>query len=138
MKENAPLAGRRALVTGASRGIGAAIAAELAARGAEVWRPERGQLDLADAASVHAFVAAMTPVDILVNNAGINLIAPLDVIQDMDWDSMFAVNVASPRRLIQGVASGMQQRGWGRIVNIGSIFGQVSKEGRAAYSATKA
>jgi 3-oxoacyl-[acyl-carrier protein] reductase len=138
MNDLQSLHGRCALVTGASRGIGAAIAFELEARGAHVLRPERKVLDLESAASVAAFCCELPPVDILVNNAGINVIAPLDAISEESWNAMLTVNLSSPCHLMQGVVGSMKERRWGRIVNISSIFGRVSKEGRAAYSATKA
>jgi 3-oxoacyl-[acyl-carrier protein] reductase len=132
---------RTALVTGASRGIGGAIAAELAAGGWNVLAPGRAELDLADPASVEAYCRALEsglPVDALVNNAGVNVVSPVAQLRDEDWAAMFQVNVTAPRKLAQAAAPGMIARRWGRIVNISSIFGIVSKPGRASYTATKA
>jgi 3-oxoacyl-[acyl-carrier protein] reductase len=131
---------RVALVTGASRGIGAAIAARLESDGVRVLTPSRAELDLEQRENIARFLAsgAASKVDILINNAGINDIRPLEEIDDATWDRMVQVNLRAPLALLQGVASGMKARGWGRVVNIGSLFGQVTREGRGSYSAVKA
>jgi 3-oxoacyl-[acyl-carrier protein] reductase len=128
-----------ALVTGGSRGIGAAIVNRLGAEGYEVIAPARSELDLADPASVSRFVAANQAkgIDILVNNAGINVINELESIRPEDWQAMLQVNLTSPMELIRGFAPRMKANGWGRVVNISSVFSLVTKEKRAAYSATK-
>ncbi|MGD0653433.1 MAG: SDR family oxidoreductase [Thermoguttaceae bacterium] len=130
---------RTALVTGGSRGIGAAIVAELARRGVRTLAPSRQELDLADQDSVNSFVAGHRDVgmDILVNNAGINPINALEDITEEAWTQTYQVNLHAPFRLIQAFAPGMKNRRWGRIVNISSVFSLVTKEKRAAYSATK-
>ena len=130
---------RTALITGASRGIGAAIAAELASRGVQVLTPTRQELDLADPASIDRYVKANreTVVDILVNNAGINFIRSLEDIDTDLWAQTYQVNLHAPFQLIQGFAPGMKAQRWGRIVNISSVFSLVTKEKRAVYSATK-
>lgn len=131
---------RRALVTGGSRGIGQAVAQLLRERGVEVWTPERRELDLSDAASIDAFLAQHPdlPIDILVNNAGINVINPLEAIHSDDWQAMLQINLSAPLRLMQGCTGHMKRQNWGRIVNISSIFSEVSRPSRGAYSATKA
>jgi len=132
---------RRALVTGGARGIGAAIVAELRAGGVEVVAPGRSELDLSDVASLEDFAARwgeLAPFDILVNNAGINVVAELEQIGEADWARMMQLNLSAPRRLMQLVAAGMKARGWGRVLNVASMFGVVSREGRGSYSATKA
>jgi len=130
---------RRALVTGASRGIGAAIAEMLRQQGTEVIAPIRADLDLSDPDSVQNYLRANRnmEVDILVNNAGINFINEIEAIEMEAWQAMLQVNLTAPMQLIQGFAPHMKHQGWGRIVNISSIFSHVVKEGRAAYSATK-
>lgn len=130
----------RALVTGASRGIGRAIASTLRHDGFEVLAPSRSELDLAAPTSIRSYLKALsvTGVDILVNNAGINTLGSLDDLQDEDWAAMLQTNLTSIMALTRGLAPGMRARGGGRIVNISSIFSLVSKEKRAAYSATKA
>ena len=130
---------RTALVTGGSRGIGAAIVAELRQSGMEVVAPSRQELDLADPASVDRFVEThrRADLDILVNNAGINFIYSLEDIAPEVWSQMVEVNLHAPFRLIQAFAPRMKARGWGRILNVSSVFSLVTKEKRAAYSATK-
>jgi 3-oxoacyl-[acyl-carrier protein] reductase len=133
---------RRALVTGGRRGIGAAIVTEFERCGIAVLAPPREELDLSDASSVERYLAGRRqenePVDILVNNAGINVINALEDIAQDSWLSMLQVNLSAPFRLAQALAPGMRKRGWGRIINISSIFGIVTRQQRAAYSATKA
>lgn len=128
-----------ALVTGGSRGIGAAIAAELRRREVKVLTPSRQELDLASPESVERFVVehGKTRVDILVNNAGINVINPLEAISESSWREMYEVNLHAPFRLIQAVAPGMKSRGWGRVVNVSSVWSLVTREKRAVYSAMK-
>lgn len=128
-----------ALVTGGSRGIGAAIASEFSARGIRVIAPRREELDLARPDSVNKFVAdhRETGIDILVNNAGINVIRPLEEISEDAWSQMFQVNLQAPFRLLQGLTPGMKAVGWGRVINVSSIFSLVAKEKRLAYSAMK-
>ena len=130
---------RTALITGGARGIGAAIAAEFSGKGFDVLTPARAELDLSSRESVEAFLAGgpELPVDVLVNNAGINFLKALPELDTATWDTMLQVNVTSPLRLIQAFAPGMQSRKWGRILNVSSIFGIVTKERRAAYSMTK-
>ena len=130
---------RFALVTGAARGIGAAIAQALRAQGVSVLDAGRTDLDLSDPASIAGWLGTHGGgVDILVNNAGINVINDIEAITPEDWAEMVQVDLTAPLQLIQGVSSGMKERGWGRIVNIGSIFGVVTREKRGAYSAVKA
>lgn len=132
---------RTALVTGAARGIGAAIASELTARGIRVLAPTRQDLDLSSPGSIDQFVQRQAEsgvhVDILVNNAGINFINPVENISQESWLNAFQVNLHAPFRLVQALAPSMKARQWGRIVNISSIFSLVTKEHRAAYSAVK-
>ena len=129
----------KALVTGGSRGIGRQIAEALERRGVEVVAPSRSELDLLDPASIDAYVEAHRSdgFDILVNNAGINPIAPLEDVSADDWARTLQVNLTAPFRLIQGFSPEMKRRGWGRVVNISSIWAVVSKGGRAPYSAAK-
>jgi len=130
--------GRTALVTGAPRGIGAAIAGCFAALGATVLTPSRAELDLGDGASIAAFVQSLAaPVDILVNNAGVNWPQELGGLEDARLDETLLVNLAAPIRLSRGVVPGMMRRGYGRIVNVSSVWAVVSREGRIAYAASK-
>jgi len=131
--------GRTALVTGGSRGIGAAIATRLAAEGARVLAPPRSDLDLADPRSVQGYLAGLgTEVDILIHCAGVNRPQPLADIEDAVIDETLAVNLAGPLRLSRGLAPAMAARGYGRIVSISSVWAVVGREGRAAYAASKA
>jgi 3-oxoacyl-[acyl-carrier protein] reductase len=128
---------RRALVTGGSRGIGAAIVQALQDDGVEVVAPLRGEMDLSDTASIQGYLAGGPAFDILVNNAGINVLNEMGKIESDDWARMIQVNLTAPLELIQGVSPGMRERGWGRIVNVSSIFSLVTREWRGAYSAVK-
>jgi len=130
---------RTALVTGAARGIGAAIAEALRAQDVSVLQAGRADLDLSDAASINAWLGRHGgAVDILVNNAGINVLNDIEAVTPEDWSAMVQVDLTAPLQLIQGIAPGMRARGWGRIVNVSSIFGVVTRERRGAYSAVKA
>lgn len=131
---------RTALVTGGARGIGAAIAARLESAGYRVIAPQRALLDLSSSASINAYIAVhgSEPVDVLVNNAGINTLRAIPEIDATTWGEMLQVNLSSALRLTQAFAPGMAQRGFGRILNMVSIFALVTRERRAAYSMTKA
>lgn len=144
---------RLALVTGGTRGIGAAIADRLRADGARVIVTgtrdesqsevpegcEYRRVDFSDPVGTAAFVAeaAGLGADILVNNAGINRIAPFAEVDPADFDRILAVNTRAPFLLCRAVLGGMRARGWGRIVNVSSIFGIVSRAQRASYSSSK-
>lgn len=131
---------RRVLLTGGGRGIGAAMGELLRARGAEVTAPPRSELDLGNRDSVEAWLARhrTLQVDILINNAGINALRSLEELEAPVWDEMLQTNLTAAVRLIQVFAPGMAQRGWGRILNLSTIFSLVTKERRSAYSMTKA
>jgi len=131
---------RTALITGGSRGIGAAIAQNLRSGGCRVLTPSRAELDLANAASIDAFLACHrdAPVDILVNNAGINFLRGLQELDAATWQDMLQTNLTAALRLTQGFAPAMAARGWGRILNVSTIFSLVTKDRRSAYSMTKA
>ena len=145
------LSGRSALVTGGTRGIGAAIADRLLAEGAvvTVTGTSRGgagpagtafrAVDFTDIEATEQFVAEVAALDfdILVNNAGINKIGPFADIDPQDFDRIQRVNVRAPFRLCQAVIPHMRKQAWGRIVTVSSIFGVISREYRAPYSASK-
>jgi 3-oxoacyl-[acyl-carrier protein] reductase len=132
--------GRRvALVTGASRGIGRAIADELAARGRTVLRPSRRELDLGDPASIAAYCSKLEdPVDVLINNAGINPLLPIAELGSEAIHDVLQVNLVAAMLLAGRLAPHMADRGWGRIVNVSSIWSLRGREKRAMYAASKA
>jgi 3-oxoacyl-[acyl-carrier protein] reductase len=154
------LTGRRALITGASGGIGGAIARALHGAGATVALSgtREGPLaalagdlggrvhvlpcDLSDAAAVEALpkraVEAMGGVDILVNNAGITRDQLFLRMSDEDWAAVLDVNLTATMRLCRGVLRGMMKARWGRIVNISSVVGATGNPGQANYAASKA
>jgi len=132
--------GRVAVVTGATRGIGAAVAEQLAAEGARVVRVARSEgIDVTDPGAPERIAAlAGGPVDILVNNAGTSEIKPLDELVDADWYAAFELNVMAPLRLMRRFGPGMAERGWGRIVNVTSTAGKRPSQTWPAYSVAKA
>ena len=154
------LNGKNALITGASGGIGAAIARALHSAGATValsgTRIEPLQAlatalgsrvfvlpcNLSDAEAVTALpkqaVDAMGSVDILVNNAGITKDNLFMRMSDEEWSSVIEVNLTSTMRLCKGVVRGMMKARWGRIINISSIVGTTGNPGQANYAASKA
>ncbi|WP_439105112.1 3-oxoacyl-[acyl-carrier-protein] reductase [Celeribacter marinus] len=154
------LTGKNALITGASGGIGGAIAKALHGAGATVvlsgtrqepldaLAAELGErtyvltCNLSDKDSVEALpkqaIEAMGSVDILVNNAGITRDQLFMRMSDDEWDSVINVNLTSTMRLCKGVMRGMMKARWGRIVNISSIVGATGNPGQANYAASKA
>lgn len=132
------MSARTVLVTGASRGIGAAIAARVAADGWKVLAPGRAELDLSDPVSVEMFLASGTQVDGLVLNAGINEPAKFGDVGDDAWRRIVDTNLDSSFRLLRGLVPGMAERGFGRVVAVSSLYSGRAREGRAVYSATKA
>lgn len=131
--------GRTALVTGGSRGIGRAVVECFERLGARVIAPSRDELDLRDAEAVEEYAATLsiTP-DILVNDAGVNPLAAFSEIADADLDEVLAVNLIAPLRLCRALAPRMAAQGYGRIVNISSVWSLVAKPQRGAYSISKA
>ncbi|HEY0518652.1 MAG TPA: SDR family NAD(P)-dependent oxidoreductase [Ilumatobacteraceae bacterium] len=152
------LAGRRALITGAARGIGAEIAATFRREGAvlalldidldrltstgEALDARVYQVDLADTDSTvevtNRAIQDMGGLDILVNNAGILKMAPLIEIDPADWDLTFAVNVRAMLLTIQAAAKAMIPNGRGAIINMASMGGKVGGPNQAHYAASKA
>ncbi|HXR43979.1 MAG TPA: SDR family NAD(P)-dependent oxidoreductase [Pseudolysinimonas sp.] len=158
------LAGRIAVVTGGSRGIGRAITELLSERGAAVGiafrdreQPARelaaaivgrggrawaGRCDVADEASVAAFfeqvAAALGAVDVLVNNAGITRDVHVALMATARWDEVIGVNLTGAYHSVRAVVNGMMMRGWGRIINVSSPSARVPLPGQTGYAASKA
>ncbi len=154
------LTGKNALVTGASGGIGGAIAKALHAQGAtvaisgtrieplEALAAELGDrvhvlpCNLGDKEAVEALpkaaVAAMGSLDILVNNAGVTKDNLFMRMSDDEWDTVLNINLTSTMRLCRGSLRGMMKSRWGRIINISSIVGTTGNPGQGNYAASKA
>ncbi len=153
------LEGQRALVTGATSGIGRAVALQLARDGAEVLVHGRDAArgaetvdeitsaggnarfvaaDLGDAADVERLASEVGDVDILVNNAGVALFGPTGEFDVSAFDKMFASNVRAPFFLVAAIAPGTAARGRGSVISVSSMAGGVGLPGGAAYGATKA
>jgi 3-oxoacyl-[acyl-carrier protein] reductase len=157
------LSERVALVTGASQGIGRAIALRLAKEGASVTVTARNQeklnelvkeittaggkaaafaLDVADEeqvkTAIKTAIAQFGKIDILVNNAGITRDQLVMRMKRADWDAVLQTNLTSAYLCIQQVIGSMLKQRWGRIINIGSVFGQMGQAGQANYAASKA
>ena len=145
------LEGRFAVVTGATRGIGHAIATRLALAGARVLGTgstpagaapagcEYRAVDLADEGATKGFADELQRAapDILVNNAGVNRLAAFAETSPEAFMRVQRVNVFAPMLLCQAVIDGMRERRWGRIVNVASVWSMRSIAGRGAYSASK-
>lgn len=130
--------GRTALITGAAKGIGLAIADLFRDRGARVLAPTRMEMDLLSNESIDRYCANLDlPIDILVNNAGINPLSSAEEFSDADLQATLQVNLVAPMRLVRSLSPKMAQRGYGRIINISSIWSSVSKARRFVYSSTK-
>jgi NAD(P)-dependent dehydrogenase (short-subunit alcohol dehydrogenase family) len=153
------LVGTKALVTGATSGIGRAAAVRLARDGAEVIVHGRSEqrgaeaveeilqaggaaqfigADLSDVADIGRLAEMAGDVDVLVNNAGSAWFGPSADLDIATFDALFANNVRAPYFLVSAIAPGMAAKGSGSIINIGSMAGEVGMVGGAAYGATKA
>jgi 2-hydroxycyclohexanecarboxyl-CoA dehydrogenase len=148
------LEGRKALVTGGASGIGAATAARLAAEGAEVWVGDINlegaekmageiaghavELDVTDLEAARAAVQAAGELDVLVNNAGMDNFGFFVYVTQEQWGQVLDINLGGVMNCTHAALPGMQERGYGRIVNIASEAGRVGSKGSAAYSAAKA
>lgn len=158
MTSTTPLAGRSALVTGASRGIGRAVAVRLAREGARVWCLARSETtlralaveldgealvaDLADDAATWDALDQMVerlggPPDVVVNAAGVFGLAPAHAETVKAFDASLAIDLRAPFLVNRALLPGMLERGSGLIVNVGSVAGRRALVGNAAYSAAK-
>ena len=130
---------KTALVTGASRGIGKSIKEVLTTDGIKIVSPSRNELDLSSSESIDKFLSQMSEdIDIIINNAGILKVGKHNELSSDDFHEILQVNVVAPFRIISGFVEKMKIRNFGRIVNISSVWGQKSKEGRTLYSSSKA
>jgi len=147
------------IITGGTRGIGAALVSAFCNASANVVvtgtkktgmetldvpdsqnNIQYHQLDYSSAESIKEFISlvkGLDKVDVLINNAGVNKIESVTEISLVDWDWINAVNLRGPFLLTQAASEKMKKQKSGKIINIASIFGVVSKENRAAYSSTK-
>ncbi|MGH9308834.1 MAG: SDR family NAD(P)-dependent oxidoreductase [Vicinamibacterales bacterium] len=158
------LDGKIALVTGGVRGLGRTMATALAEAGADVAITARSKDACAEASSAigdstgrrcRGFVADVTVaadverlakdveaefgrVDILINNAGNNIRGSIEQLSEADWDSVIDTNLKGPFLCSRAIGPGMAKRGWGRIVNMGSILSVIAIPGRAPYASAKA
>jgi 3-oxoacyl-[acyl-carrier protein] reductase len=135
------LTGRTAVVTGGSRGIGAAAARMLEAEGARVLAVSRSQgIDVTapDAAEQIAEALGGRAPDVLVNNAGTSFARPLDELTEEDWQTQWELHVMASMRLMRAFVPAMAGRGWGRVVNVTSSAGKRPSLTNAAYAVTKA
>jgi NAD(P)-dependent dehydrogenase (short-subunit alcohol dehydrogenase family) len=158
------LDGKVALITGGARGLGLTMATALAEAGADVAlsgrsigpgeeaaagitkatgrRAKAFAADVTSAADVERLAAsvesALGSIDILINNAGVNIRGTVDQLSEADWDSVIDTNLKGPFLCARAIGPGMVKRGWGRVVNLGSILGAVALGGRAPYASSKA
>jgi 3-oxoacyl-[acyl-carrier protein] reductase len=143
-----------AIVTGATQGIGHSIASMLIRENCHVIYTGRSkmpdsileggiyaQLDLSDQKSCDDFIETVIKelprIDILINNAGIQIPSTVESINISDWSDVLAVNLIGPLKLIQAVVPKMKERKYGKILNVSSVAGIISKPGQSSYSATK-
>jgi NAD(P)-dependent dehydrogenase (short-subunit alcohol dehydrogenase family) len=157
------LGGRRALVTGGSKGLGKVIATALAEAGADVAivsrthgdceataaviRVETGRNAVAIAADVTKSAAVdrlvdqahemLGPIDVLINSAGINIRGPIEDLREEDWDDVLSANLKAPFLLARRFGPLMTERGWGRIIHLGSILSAIGIAGRTPYASSK-
>jgi NAD(P)-dependent dehydrogenase (short-subunit alcohol dehydrogenase family) len=158
------LDGRRALVTGGGKGLGRVIAQALAEAGADVavasrsldsCRQAADEIAAATGRRTAAFAADVTrggeverlareveaglgPVDILVNNAGVNVRGAIEELREEDWDAVIDTNLKAPFLVTRALGKGMRERGFGRVINLGSILSVIALAGRTPYASSKA
>jgi 3-hydroxybutyrate dehydrogenase len=148
------LAGKRALVTGSTSGIGLAVARALAAEGVEVILNGLGDpqaiaalceelgagyngANLMDPVAIAHMMAAIGPVDILVNNAGMQHVAPVEDFPPEKWDAIIALNLSAVFHTTRLAVPGMKANGWGRIINTASAHSLAASPFKSAYVAAK-
>ena len=158
------LDGKVALITGGTRGLGRTMAAALAEAGADIAITGRSiapseqaaselgaatgrrcrayQADVTMSADVERLAAAVERdlgrIDILINNAGTNIRGPIEQLTEADWDTVLDTNLKGPFLCSRAIGPGMVRRGWGRVINLGSVLGVIALAGRAPYASSKA
>jgi NAD(P)-dependent dehydrogenase (short-subunit alcohol dehydrogenase family) len=158
------LDGKVALITGGARGLGRTMAEALAQAGASIALAGRSKETCQDSADsiasgtgrkARGFAADVTKladverladeverefgqIDILVNNAGINIRGPIQQLTEADWDAVIDTNLKGPFLCARAFGPRMVSRGWGRVINLGSVMGVIALPGRAPYAASKA
>jgi len=159
MSINIDLSGKTALITGATRGIGRAIADVFIEAGANVVLTGTSQsnidqlnseneiqgikwlmADFSTPDSIESFINVLKntkAIDICVNNAGINIIKPLSDISNEEYERLMSVNLSAPFSIVQSIIPNMKKQNYGRIVNIASIWSKISKSGRSLYTTSK-
>ena len=153
------LTGRRALITGGSKGLGKVMATALAQAGADIVITSRTladcestaaelqkstgrkatpiAADVSNSADVDRLAARSGPIDILINSAGINIRGPIADLSESDWDAVVDINLKAPFLLARKLGPAMCQRNWGRIIHVGSILSTVGVPGRTPYASSK-
>ena len=137
-----PLQGKTALITGSTQGLGLATAKQFAAAGCRIIDNglQGGNYigaDLRDPAQIETMIQAAGPIDILVNNAVVRHTAPIERFAPENWDESISVNLSAAFHTIRLALPAMKSRGWGRIVNVSSIYGQRGAANRVGYVTTK-
>jgi NAD(P)-dependent dehydrogenase (short-subunit alcohol dehydrogenase family) len=156
--------GKVALVTGGARGLGRTMATALAEAGADVALTGRTlapseqtaseisaasgrrcrayEADVTRSSDVERLAAAVEAdfgrIDILINNAGTNIRGPIEQLSEADWDTVVDTNLKGPFLCARAIGPGMVRRGWGRVINLGSVLGVIALAGRAPYASSKA
>lgn len=159
MSINIDLKEKTALITGATRGIGKAIADDFLRAGAQVVLTGTKQnkieqliaknknpqiqwlvADFSTQGGIDLFInelKTINPIDICINNAGINIIKPFEEYSASEYQRLFSINLTAPFMVVQHLVPGMKKRGYGRIVNIASIWSHITKPERSLYTTSK-
>jgi 3-hydroxybutyrate dehydrogenase len=138
----APLAGKTALITGSTQGLGLAAAKRFEAAGCKIIVNGLADgkyvgADLRSPAAIETMIRAAGPIDILINNAVVRHAAPIESFDVDRWDESLAVNLSAAFHTIRLALPSMKTRGWGRIINISSIYGTRGAANRVGYVTTK-